>query len=132
MDFGGRKAVATAAGLFDGAQYLAGAVVGNGMGRLLDHFRTPTSAGSEFEVWPLAPLPFALLGAFLISRLWHVLPGRRPSRNPAGSAAEPDSPGAAASSSALTAGPTVPAVITGQPAEQSFALPQRAVLEPET
>src|SRR5205807_2231682 len=32
MDFGGKKAVATAAGLFDGAQYLAATVVGYGMG----------------------------------------------------------------------------------------------------
>jgi len=132
MDFGGRKAVATAAGLFDGAQYLAGAIVGNGMGRLLDHFRTPTSGGSEFEVWPLAPLPFALLGAFLISRLWHVLPGRRPSPKPAGSTSTPDSSGTAEPGSVLASGSTVPAVITGQPAEQSFALRQRAVLEPET
>jgi len=32
MDFGGKKAAATAAGLFDGMQYLAGSVVGVGMG----------------------------------------------------------------------------------------------------
>ncbi|RYG94168.1 MAG: MFS transporter, partial [Alphaproteobacteria bacterium] len=36
MDFGGRKAVATAAGLFDGAQYLAGAIAAQGIGRLVD------------------------------------------------------------------------------------------------
>lgn len=76
MDFGGRKAVATAAGLFDGAQYLAGSLVGAGMGRLLDYYRVPGRPGAEFEVWPLAPLGFALLGALIISRLWHSLPGR--------------------------------------------------------
>lgn len=76
MDFGGRKAVATAAGLFDGAQYLAGALVGNGMGRLLDHYKVSGQPGAEFAVWPLAPFGFALLGALIISRLWNSLPGR--------------------------------------------------------
>jgi OPA family glycerol-3-phosphate transporter-like MFS transporter len=76
MDFGGRKAVATAAGLFDGAQYLAGSLVGAGMGRLLDHYKTAARPGAEFEVWPIAPLGFALLGAAIISRLWYALPGR--------------------------------------------------------
>lgn len=69
MDFGGRKAVATAAGLFDGAQYLAGSIVGVGMGVLLD--------GYGWKVWALAPIPFALVGSVLISRLWNVRPGAR-------------------------------------------------------
>jgi OPA family glycerol-3-phosphate transporter-like MFS transporter len=76
MDFGGRKAVATAAGLFDGAQYLAGSIVGAGMGRLLDHYRRVDQPGAEFAAWPVLPLGFALLGALIISRLWHALPGR--------------------------------------------------------
>jgi OPA family glycerol-3-phosphate transporter-like MFS transporter len=76
MDFGGRKAVATAAGLFDGAQYLGGALVGVGLGRLLDHYKTAGQPGAEFAVWPLLPLGFALLGALIISRLWYALPGR--------------------------------------------------------
>ena len=68
MDFGGRKAVATAAGLFDGAQYLAGSIVGIGMGRLLD--------GYGWKVWAFAPIVFALIGSVLISTLWNVRPGR--------------------------------------------------------
>ena len=76
MDFGGRKAVATAAGLFDGAQYLAGAIVSQVMGRLLDRYKVAGLPGAEFEVWPLMPLVFAVLGAIIISRLWHALPGR--------------------------------------------------------
>jgi OPA family glycerol-3-phosphate transporter-like MFS transporter len=76
MDFGGRKAVATAAGLFDGAQYLAGSLVGAGMGRLLDHYRRADQPGAEFAAWPILPLGFAILGALIISRLWHALPGR--------------------------------------------------------
>jgi MFS transporter, OPA family, glycerol-3-phosphate transporter len=76
MDFGGKKAVATAAGLFDGAQYLAGAVVTYGLGRLLDAYKDTRVPGAEFDVWPLAPLPFTIIGALLIARLWTVVPGR--------------------------------------------------------
>lgn len=76
MDFGGRKAVATAAGLFDGAQYLAGAIVSQVMGRLLDRYKIVGQPGAEFDVWPIMPLVFAVLGALIISRLWHALPGR--------------------------------------------------------
>lgn len=77
MDFGGRKAVATAAGLFDGAQYLAGAIMSVLLGRLLQHFKVPGAPGEEFTIWPLVPIPFAILGALLISRLWHAGPGRK-------------------------------------------------------
>ena len=68
MDFGGKKAAATAAGLFDGMQYIAGSVVGIGMGKLLDKY--------GWGVWQFAPIPFAILGAWLMSRLWNALPGR--------------------------------------------------------
>ncbi|HZS39755.1 MAG TPA: MFS transporter [Polyangia bacterium] len=76
MDFGGRKAVATAAGFFDGAQYLAATLVGYGMGRLLDHFKNAALPGVEFHMWPLAPIPFAIIGAILMASLWNVVPGR--------------------------------------------------------
>ena len=66
MDFGGKKAAATAAGLFDGMQYLAGAFVGLGGGYV-------TTQGG-WEAWHWAPIPFALAGAWLMSRLWNVLP----------------------------------------------------------
>jgi len=67
MDFGGRKAAATAAGLFDGMQYLASSMVGLGMGWVLDHW--------GWGAWPWVPIPFALAGALIISRLWDVTPG---------------------------------------------------------
>ena len=67
MDFGGKKAAATAAGLFDGMQYIAGSVVGVGMGKLLDAY--------GWGIWQFAPIPFALVGAALMSRLWRALPG---------------------------------------------------------
>jgi sugar phosphate permease len=68
MDFGGRKAVATAAGLFDGAQYLAGAVVGESVGRLID--------ARGWGVWSWAQVPFAIVGAVLIATLWNARPGK--------------------------------------------------------
>ena len=68
MDFGGRKAAATAAGLFDGMQYVAGSVVGYGMGTLLQRH--------GWGVWTWAVLPFAALGAALAGSLWNTLPKR--------------------------------------------------------
>jgi OPA family glycerol-3-phosphate transporter-like MFS transporter len=68
MDFGGKKAAATAAGLFDGIQYLASApFVGFGMGRLLDRF--------GWSAWQWAPIPFAILGALVVAQIWNVAPG---------------------------------------------------------
>ncbi len=71
MDFGGRKAAATAAGLFDGMQYLAGAFVGLGVGYI-------TTAWG-WEAWHWAPIPFALVGAWLMTRIWNVVPKGRAS-----------------------------------------------------
>jgi OPA family glycerol-3-phosphate transporter-like MFS transporter len=69
MDFGGRKAAATAAGLFDGMQYLAASFVGMGVGALLDRW--------GWGAWPFAPIPFAFVGAGLTATLWNVAPGRK-------------------------------------------------------
>jgi len=66
MDFGGKKAAATAAGLFDGMQYLAAAFVGPGMGWLLDTW--------GWSAWQWAPIPFAIAGALIMARLWNVVP----------------------------------------------------------
>ena len=68
MDFGGRKAAATAAGLFDGMQYLAGAFVGYGVGAIID------AKGWGWAMWPVVPIPFALAGAAIISRIWNTAP----------------------------------------------------------
>jgi OPA family glycerol-3-phosphate transporter-like MFS transporter len=69
MDFGGRKAAATAAGLFDGMQYLASSLVGIGMGYTLDHW--------GWKAWPFVPIPFAIVGALLMTRIWHAMPKGR-------------------------------------------------------
>lgn len=66
MDFGGKKAVATAAGLFDGMQYLAGAFVGVGVGYITTNW--------GWNAWHWAPIPFALIGVWVMSRLWNVMP----------------------------------------------------------
>jgi OPA family glycerol-3-phosphate transporter-like MFS transporter len=66
MDFGGRKAAASATGMFDGMQYLGGAAVGLGMGWLLQSF--------GWGVWGPSMIGFSLIGAVLMTRLWHVLP----------------------------------------------------------
>lgn len=67
MDFGGRKAVATAAGLFDGAQYLAGAIVAQTIGRVVD--------AKGWGAWGWTYVPFAMIGALLMLRLWNARPG---------------------------------------------------------
>jgi OPA family glycerol-3-phosphate transporter-like MFS transporter len=70
MDFGGRKAAATAAGLFDGIQYFTSApFVGIGMGKVLDHW--------SWGAWAWVPIPFAVIGAIVVSTLWNVTPGKR-------------------------------------------------------
>jgi OPA family glycerol-3-phosphate transporter-like MFS transporter len=69
MDFGGKKAAATAAGLFDGMQYLAGAFVGMGVGYI--------TANWGWGAWHWAPIPFALIGMVLMISLWNTVPTKR-------------------------------------------------------
>ena len=65
MDFGGRKGAATAVGVIDGFVYLGTAVQSFALG-----FLTPKSWG----YWPLFMLPFAVIGFFLTTRIWHAKP----------------------------------------------------------
>ncbi|MCK5573281.1 MAG: MFS transporter, partial [Bacteroidetes bacterium] len=66
MDFGGKRAAATATGMFDGMQYIGGAAVGSGMGWLLETF--------GWTVWAPSMIGFALAGAILMLRLWNTVP----------------------------------------------------------
>jgi len=66
MDFGGRRAAATAAGLLDGVQYLGSGLVGFGLGWLLDRY--------HWVIWPYALLPFSAVGGLLMLRLWSASP----------------------------------------------------------
>jgi OPA family glycerol-3-phosphate transporter-like MFS transporter len=66
MDFGGKRAAATATGMFDGMQYIGGAAVGTGMGWLLETF--------GWTVWGPSMIGFAVIGGILMIRLWNVVP----------------------------------------------------------
>lgn len=69
MDFGGKKAAATAAGLFDGMQYVGGSFVGIGMGFLLDRF--------GWTVWGPSMVLFSLIGGVIMLFLWNARPGQK-------------------------------------------------------
>jgi OPA family glycerol-3-phosphate transporter-like MFS transporter len=66
MDFGGKKAAATAAGVFDGMQYVGGSVVGVGMGWFLENY--------GWSVWGPSMITFAAIGAILMLALWNARP----------------------------------------------------------
>ncbi|MGK5084334.1 MFS transporter [Bdellovibrionota bacterium FG-1] len=66
MDFGGKKAAATAAGLFDGMQYVGGSFVGIGVGWLLDRF--------GWGAWGPSMIGFSFIGAILMLTLWNARP----------------------------------------------------------
>jgi OPA family glycerol-3-phosphate transporter-like MFS transporter len=68
MDFGGRRAAATAAGLLDGVQYLGSGLVGVGLGWLLDRY--------HWSIWPHVLVPFSVAGGLLMLQLWHARPQR--------------------------------------------------------
>ena len=68
MDFGGKRAGATAAGMFDGMQYLGGSVMGWGMGAMLDAY--------GWGVWGPGMIAFSGIGAVLMIKLWNVVPKR--------------------------------------------------------
>jgi len=69
MDFGGKKAAATAAGMFDGMQYLGGSVVGIGMGWLLDRF--------GWGSWGPSMIGFSMIGCVLMLFLWNARPSSK-------------------------------------------------------
>ncbi|MBN2357904.1 MAG: MFS transporter [Deltaproteobacteria bacterium] len=67
MDFGGKKGAATAAGLFDGAQYFfAAPFTGLLVGWITQHY--------GWQTWKLWPIPFAIIGAIIMASLWNATP----------------------------------------------------------
>ncbi|CAN5185587.1 MFS transporter [soil metagenome] len=68
MDFGGRRAAATAAGLLDGVQYIGAGLTGFGLGALLDKY--------HWGIWTPSLLPFAGVGAIVMLTLWNAKPKR--------------------------------------------------------
>jgi OPA family glycerol-3-phosphate transporter-like MFS transporter len=69
MDFGGKRAAATAAGMFDGMQYIGGSFAGYGVGVLLDLY--------GWDVWAPSMIGFAAIGGILMLPLWNSRPRGR-------------------------------------------------------
>ena len=68
MDFGGTRAAATAAGMFDGMQYIGGSLAGYGIGKLVDVY--------GWGAWAPGMIGFAAVGAVLMLPLWNARPQR--------------------------------------------------------
>ncbi|MDA8245047.1 MAG: MFS transporter [Elusimicrobia bacterium] len=66
MDFGGTRAASTVAGMLDGVQYLASGLTGFLMGHFLDKW--------GWGSWTWMIMPFSLIGALLMTRLWNETP----------------------------------------------------------
>jgi OPA family glycerol-3-phosphate transporter-like MFS transporter len=65
MDLGGKHGSASAAGIFDGAQYFfAAPFTGWFVGKIITRF--------GWDVWKIWPVPFALIGAVLMLFVWNV------------------------------------------------------------
>ncbi|RME73245.1 MAG: MFS transporter [Planctomycetota bacterium] len=68
MDFGGKRGTATTVGMIDGFVYLGTAVQSFALGRITSF---------DWAYWPIFLLPFAVVGFFLCTRIWHVKPKGR-------------------------------------------------------
>lgn len=68
MDFGGKRAAATATGMFDGMQYIGGAAVGLGMGWVLQNY--------GWGSWGPSMIAFSVIGAILMLKIWNAVPHR--------------------------------------------------------
>lgn len=66
MDFGGKRAAATAAGMFDGMQYIGGSIMGAGGGWVIEKF--------GWGAWAPSMIGFAILGGLLMLPLWNARP----------------------------------------------------------
>jgi OPA family glycerol-3-phosphate transporter-like MFS transporter len=76
MDFGGTKAAGTVAGMLDGVQYLASGLTGFLLGHYLDKL--------GWSAWTFMIMPFSVIGAMLMLRLWNESPMKAgPRRRPA-------------------------------------------------
>lgn len=82
MDFGGRKNVGTAVGIIDGFVYLGTGVMSLTYAVLLPteefdaagNLAGPVTDPANWISWPLAMIPFALLGSLLALRVWNAKP----------------------------------------------------------
>jgi OPA family glycerol-3-phosphate transporter-like MFS transporter len=65
MDFGGKRAAATAVGLIDGLVYLGTGVQSLSLGYITTH---------DWQFWPIFLIPFAIIGILLTLRIWNAIP----------------------------------------------------------
>lgn len=65
MDFGGRKAAATAVGLIDGLVYLGTGVQSLSLGYITT---------SNWSFWPVFLIPFSIIGILLTIKIWNAFP----------------------------------------------------------
>jgi len=87
MDFGGKKNVGVAVGIIDGFVYLGTGVMSFTYGAILPKEEldaTGTLIGAVTDPdnwiwWPVAMIPFALVGTLLATRLWNAKPKGRTS-----------------------------------------------------
>lgn len=68
MDFGGRRAAATAVGVIDGFVYLGSGLQAWALGSLTTR---------DWSYWPLFLMPFAVIGSLLCLRIWNAAPNRK-------------------------------------------------------
>jgi OPA family glycerol-3-phosphate transporter-like MFS transporter len=66
MDFGGKKAAATAAGMFDGMQYVGGALAGYPLGWIIRNY--------GWGKWGPSMAVFSFIGICLMATLWNARP----------------------------------------------------------
>jgi OPA family glycerol-3-phosphate transporter-like MFS transporter len=66
MDFGGKKAAATTAGVIDGFVYLGTGVQSVCLGYIIPNF--------GWNAWPIFLIPFTLIGLFFTRRIWNAFP----------------------------------------------------------
>jgi OPA family glycerol-3-phosphate transporter-like MFS transporter len=86
MDFGGKKAAATAAGMFDGMQYIGGILSGAPLGWAIKTY--------GWSAWGPSMAIFSVIGLGLMATLWNARPARKKAAPPAGEA-KPDGAAAA-------------------------------------
>jgi len=71
MDFGGKRAAATAAGMFDGMQYVGGSIMGYGAAWLIKTY--------GWGSWGPSMIGFAIIGGILMLFLWNARPNKHAS-----------------------------------------------------
>lgn len=78
MDFGGKKAAATATGLVDGFVYLGTGFQAFALGRITGMGANEQLAWSSgWSYWPVFMIPFAIVGLILSIKIWKAFPGAK-------------------------------------------------------